>query len=229
MDKNSLAYWFPRISGLGIPVPKTVLISCNQKDIWTGEIDGLMSQLMDCASTLGYPVFMKTDLCAGKHDWKNTCYVKSASMLQNNLYRLAEFNELAGGAMGLPYNYIVLREFLNLETSFTAFPGDMPINKERRYFIRDGKVICHHPYWPKEAFEDRSESPNWETHLEFMNWETQAEIKLLTQYAETVAGVLPEFWSVDFAKAKSGTWYLIDMALGEQSYHWKGCPNAVAH
>ena len=26
-------------------------------------------------------------------------------------------------------------------------------------------------------------------------------------------------WSVDFAKGKNGLWYLIDMALAENSYH----------
>jgi len=32
-------------------------------------------------------------------------------------------------------------------------------------------------------------------------------------------------WSVDFARDRSGKWWLIDMALMAASWHWPGCPN----
>ncbi len=219
---SSLSYWFPKISKLGILVPKTIIVSCNHEDIMKAyygeqEIDmTFIEELMRAANNLKYPIFMRTDLSSGKHNWKNTCYVESIDRLIPNLFLLSEYNEIGR----FHYTSIVIREFLQLETSFSAFPGHMPINIERRYFIREGRVICHHPYWPQEAFKDYGYHD-----LTNLNMESEEEISLLTLLAEKVAAVLPEYWSVDFAKTKQNEWYLIDMAVGEHSYHWKTCEN----
>lgn len=178
--------------------------------------------LESASSQLGYPVFMRTDLCSGKHDWKETCFVPKAGDLMPHLMALCEFNELAQ-IIGLDYTSIVLREFLELETSFTAFHGEMPINKERRYFVKEGKVVCHHPYWPAEAFKGHTNDPGWEAKLADLNYESGEEISLLSGLAKKAGEALGDSWSVDFAKAKNGNWYLIDMALAESSYHWEGC------
>lgn len=223
---DRLEYWYPKLLNTGIRMPRTVIVPCQQQDIWTGEIDGLMASLKEAARQFSYPIFMKTDLCAGKHDWKNTCFVQDENQLEKNLYALAEFNEIAGGALGYPYNNIILREFLDLDTSFIAFPGDMPINKERRYFVAHGEVVCHHPYWPEEAFKNVSD-PDWRSKLAELNYEHQDEVELLTRWAQKVSCALPGYWSVDFAVTKKGLWYLIDMATGKNSYHWKGCPHGV--
>lgn len=29
--------------------------------------------------------------------------------------------------------------------------GNMPVNREFRFFVRDADVICFHPYWPDRA------------------------------------------------------------------------------
>ena len=49
------------------------------------------------------------------------------------------------------------------------------------------------------------------------------EIELLTEHAKQVAEKFKGFWSVDFCKAKDGRWILIDMAIGEDSWHPKDC------
>lgn len=228
-EMTSLAYWYPVIEKIA-PTPKTIIIPCNRFEI-IGAVEGekldrnFTSSLVSKADEIGYPLFMRTDLSSGKHDWKNTCYVKDEYSLITNLFRLAEYNELCCLA-GMPYKYIVLRQFLNLESSFKAFPGEMPINKERRYFIKDGNIICHHPYWPKEAFYGRPDSEvGWREKLDVLNHETPEEIKHLTRLAEKVGEKLKDFWSIDFAQDTFGVWYLIDMAVGEASYHWEGCPN----
>jgi hypothetical protein len=212
---SSLAYWFPLVSNLGIPVPKTVVVPSVWEELLSPEF---IAKLDAEAQKLGYPVFMRTDLSSGKHDWKNTCFVSDPTVLGSNLVFLDEYNRI--GKFG--YTSIVLREFLQLETRFVSFPGDMPINKERRYFIRDGRVVCHHPYWPQEAFYENTLFIHG-TNLDLLNHEDNHEVTLLTGYAEKVAAVLSGYWSVDFAKTKSGEWYLIDMAVGEHSYHWKPC------
>jgi hypothetical protein len=231
-EKNrltSLNFWYPKLKGLAIPMPKTIILPYERNPFDDLDYKIFERDLARAAREIGFPLFMRTDLSAGKHDWKNTCYVENFHALIKNLPRLIESNELAD-IMGLPYTSIVLREFLDLETTFKAFPGDMPINKERRYFIENGQVLCHHPYWPPNAFEDidagiQYACHGWQEKLAELNRQEDSEVILLTNYAKLVSLTLSGFWSVDFAYARNGKWYLIDMAVGEASYHWHGCPN----
>lgn len=60
---------------------------------------------------------------------------------------------------------------------------------------------------------------NWKDLLVELNRETEEEISLLTNYAEQLGRYLSGYWSIDFAKGQDGTWYFIDAALGNQSWH----------
>lgn len=91
---------------------------------------------------------------------------------------------------------------------------------ERRYFIRDGQVTEHYPYWPAMAItENNPDHVNWQELLAELNDEPKSEIEELTKQAQIIASTLPGYWSVDFAQHVDGRWFLIDMALGERS--WK--------
>jgi hypothetical protein len=234
LDKNSMLYWFPLTELTNILKPKTIII-------WTGiyplmnMLDGkplpnhIKNFILAGARELGYPLFLRTDLASGKHSWKDACYVPSEDVLFQHIFRVVEENDMAG-FLGLNYQAIVLRQFIPLEHSFTAFWGRMPVSKERRYFIRDGKVECHHPYWAEDAIatSDWPEEElikvynlpnNWRSLLTTLNHETEEEIELLTGYAEQLGKYLSGYWSLDFAKGQDGNWYFIDAALGEQSWH----------
>jgi hypothetical protein len=110
-----------------------------------------------------------------------------------------------------------------LNSGFKAFEG-MPVSKERRYFVRDGKVVCKHPYWPEDAIYGHKLPPDWKLLLAAMNLETGEEREQLNAYAVKFASVNPGFWSVDFAQDARGNWWLIDAARGEVSWHAAGCP-----
>ena len=47
----------------------------------------------------------------------------------------------------------------------------------------------------------------------------------LTELAKTVALVFSDDWSVDFAMTIQGNWYLIDMAVAQDSWHPEDCEN----
>lgn len=232
MDRNSLLYWYPLIKDLNIPVPTTVWVEI-PKDEWTAEwLDGgipdtFKDELVKKAKEVDYPLFMRTDHFSAKHSYRETCYVESEEKLIPNLYRLIEASYCAD-ILGLPINAICLREYIELDWRFHAFTG-LPIAPERRYFIRDGEVICHHPYWVEEAVEVgmkyREDRQEWRRIIRELNRETPEEVKLLTGYARRIAEVVKGYWSIDFAKAKTGRWYLIDMAKGEDSWHPSTCPN----
>ncbi|MFA5790611.1 MAG: ATP-grasp domain-containing protein [Caldisericia bacterium] len=230
MTKSSFLYWYPKIQNLGIPMPKTEIVEIPYA-VFLKYMDEPMAlapyvhEIKEKSSKIGYPLFLKTDLASGKHQWEKSCYVPSEKDLAQHIWEVVEFNFCAD-FMGLPCQALLLREFIKLDWKFKAFSG-MPVAKERRYFVRDGRVVCHHEYWIKNAIEDwhkrlpsvRVLPKNWEALLKEINTETDDEICLLTDYSERVAKVLDGYWSIDYAKAKNGIWYLIDAAEGEKSYH----------
>lgn len=230
MAKNNpscLSFWYPIISTLpGINTPKTKLFPIHFKDQLTlidqeptKESLQVIEQMKEFSKELGYPVFMKNSLFSGKHSWKNTCFVSSPDQFLPHLRHLTDFAYAVGCEESL---YWIVREIIPTKAPFTAF-NEMPVTKERRYFVKDGKVVFHHPYWIPSSIQDPS-IENWAEELEKLNHESPEEIKELVSLSETVAKALPGFWSVDFLQDVNGKWYLIDMALGNKSFCWRDYP-----
>jgi len=171
----------------------------------------------------GYPLFMRTDLSSGKHSWKRTCFVENESELKDHIFELLCDNMMSG-LVGLPFRALVFRMYIPMDTLFTAFHGDMPVNPEIRFFARDGKIECWHWYWVKDAIRHASK-PDWKELLEEAEKKfSSAELADLLKAAQTVAAEFKGYWSIDFCRAKDKTWILIDMAKGEESYHVPTCP-----
>lgn len=225
-----MLYWYPKIKDLSIPQPKTEFVLTDEH--WWDYLDGRkfskkdISTLKKAMAKMGYPVFMRTDLSSGKHAYLKSCYVGSRRDVEKNLFGLIEQNALRD----LFFSTIIIREFIYLDYRFKAF-GGLPIAIERRYFIIDGKVACHHPYWIEDAIRFYKESKQWENtlwkrSLQELNTESEIEVTILSNYAKMIAEVLDGNWSIDFAKGKDGCWWLIDMALAEESWH-PDCKNKL--
>jgi hypothetical protein len=226
MNKSSMLYWWPRIKGLPIPQPKTIIVPVSTETMaktLDGDIEGMLvfePQFRAAAEELGYPLFLRTDQMSGKHEYERTCFVPSPDELLRHIGALIEYNFIVD-MFGPGPSAIVFREFITLAACFHAFEG-LPIAPERRYFVRGGQVQCHHPYWPADAIRNPS-TRFWKSRLNRMNEEFEEEIILLSGYAETVGACLPGYWSVDFALAADGRWLLIDCAKGEESWHPNNC------
>lgn len=236
---SSLLNWWPKVKDLGIPVPRTRIVVYRRRTLQAflepsdpreyDRIHRAVLRFLLPAQDIGYPLFLRTDQASGKHDYRSACYVPAPNVMVDHIARVIEFNETAD-PLGLPYKALVFREYIPLAVRFTAFRGHLPIAPERRYFVRDGALVCHHPYWPHDALRDDAIIEScvgaWQTHLAEMNAEDPDEVELLTDYALRVSRAVPGYWSVDFALAADHRWILIDMARGEVSYHWPGCPKA---
>lgn len=152
-DESSMLVWYPRVKDL-LPCPKTVIMTLSQQQVnhlfaACYEDDpkainkSLELEIKKHAEKIGYPLFLRTDQASGKHDWDDTCYVKKEEDLMVHIRHLVAFHREADMFGGLTFKAFVFREFLHLNSGFKAFLG-MPVSKERRYFVRDGKVVCHH-------------------------------------------------------------------------------------
>jgi hypothetical protein len=222
--ETRMTWWWPKVETVDVPKPRTIIIPADSLDIlslvepeWEGDPRKMLDAVERAAEEIGYPLFLRTDLVSGKHRWKESCYVASRKHLETCLYGVIEANILAD----VNPKAVVVREYIPMKAAFTAFSGEMPVAKERRYFIRDGKVVCHHPYWPEDAirFMPGKEPEGWREKLAQFNRETPEEIGLLIKYASKLAEVLSGYWSVDFAYGHDGVWYFIDAARGELSWH----------
>lgn len=221
-DPNSMSNWYPALVETGVLTPRTVLVPIDYDTIWdfmevekTERTLAFAEALKEAAKSFSTPFFLRSSITSAKHSWKRSCFVEDASALWEHTCEIIQFH----GVVDAPLpSHFAIRELLPTSPFFHAFHGDMPITRERRYFIQDGKVVCHHPYWPEEAFlNEKVKSP-----LDALNFESDTEIATLTKLSEQVARAFPGYWSVDWLYS-GYRWYCIDMALGSSSYHWKGC------
>ncbi|MFI5296521.1 MAG: ATP-grasp domain-containing protein [Polyangiales bacterium] len=215
---NDLAFWFEKLRATGVPVPRTTIVRAEG----SAHLDPLLEELAKAAAAFGYPVFLRTGHGSGKHQWKRTCFVPNEAALRDHVFALLEWSEVVD-MLGLPTETWVVRELLPLVTTFRAFDGEMPINKERRYFIEGGRVLCHHPYWPERSIQE-PDCDGWGVKLAALNEETDDEVRALTKLSECVSKAFDGAWSLDWAQTTSGQWVAIDMAIAERSFHWDGCP-----
>lgn len=235
--RSCLSKWYPAVSRIdGIKTPITEILTTTLdlerlifEDKKPQHWDLFISTLERMAAKTGYPAFLRTGLTSDKHSWLDTCYLANKKRIEAHVFRLIEFSV----NFDLPTDTWVMREMLDIKAMFFAFNG-MPVTTERRYFIRDGKVICHHPYWPAEALDSdyaRPDEIEWKHMLEVDNaiHDHPTEAGYLKFQSERVSDRVPGFWSVDWLLASGGSkgagWYLTDMGDGHQSYHWPGCPN----
>ncbi len=232
MNKNCLSYWFPRLANIGVPVPRTEIVYVHG-DL-TSLLDGVepahwrdfIGRLESAANRIGYPCFLRTGQTSGKHNWKDTCYVNERKDLSNHVAALVEFSAMAD-FIGLPSDVWAVRELLPVNRLVTLERyGDMPLVREFRGFIRDGKVQCVHNYWPRgsvlEGTQDRGDVIDHAIQAS-TTW-TEAEEKIVRALLLhiAIAGDFSGYWSVDVLDTERG-WYVTDMALGEQSFHWTEC------
>lgn len=231
-DRNSMCHWWPLVKDLPIPMPETIIVEIGDelKQFYYDVMDlfgapegtklpdpAWMADIERAADALGYPVFMRTDECSGKHDWERTCFVATREGVRNHVFAVCGANEEAD-ILGLPYRAIVVRKYIEPAAAFTAFWGKLPIGRERRYFVRYGQVQCRHSYWPEEALSSPSVE-DWRERLRELNAQSAGEEQLLRGYAEQIAARLEGYWSVDFMCSAEPRWYFIDAALGDDSWH----------
>ena len=233
-NRTSLLWWYPKVAG-AVDMPKTIIVPIDpprdaeellfrEKEADDPPLAAYSTAIMEAGRKVGYPLFIRTDLTSGKHSM--ACYVEK----EPDIFRaVAELVETHGGLLWLnrdsPVSAIVVRPWIELDSPFRAFAG-LPISRERRYFVRDGKVVCRHPYWPEEAIQFWGEEPpGWQHQLGIISVQSETEIALLTGMAAKLSRRLPGAWSLDFARTKLGQWLFIDAALAHESWHPE-CPHA---
>lgn len=235
MNRSSATIWFPPIEK-ELPVPKTISIPYDHGR-FVGALEGeleyrdeefrdkLMEISVACGK-IGWPCFIRTDLTSAKHSGPTHYLIKSPFDVETVIMRTVEDNEMKLWPFARPSHFMI-REFLDLNHSFTAFE-DLPIAREFRLFANQNEVLCVHPYWPGEALRFREEPGSWVEELA-KHHEIPSNIEDIKAMAIRACQLIgaDHNWSVDFAQGRNGAWWLIDMAHADESYHWEGCNAAT--
>jgi hypothetical protein len=150
MIEDSMLFWYPKIKILDIPQPKTEIYEIPKnilENLCEENMQNLdMNAVKEVANRIGYPLFLRTDLASGKFFWKRSCFVEKEEDLKQHIFEVISFNQCAD-ICGLPFEALVFREYIPMKNLFTAFYGEMPVNPEIRFFVKDGEVKCWHWYW----------------------------------------------------------------------------------
>lgn len=232
--QNSITYWFPILEKIGMRVPKTIIVHTGGVQILRladGELpDNYMefhTRLADAIKRIGFPCFLRSGMTSDKHSWKNSCYITKESDLKSHLSTIID-TSICANIAGYPFDtsFWAVRELIPTTPLFHAFPGSMPITKERRVFIKNGKLLCNHTYWPDEAFSQYKNSiQDYDAklkELQFLSEDEEREMKLMAEY---IGRFFKSAWSIDFLQSIDGKWWVTDMAVATRSYHFADCKN----
>lgn len=229
-NMNCLSFWFPVLRDAGVAVPQTEIFALSPKDGWDmmRVLDGGTSAsfalavafIERCAAKLELPMFLRTGQGSGKHEWDRCCNVTGEFSVDRHVAALVEWSHSVD-MMGLPHNVWVCREMLPTNPLFRCTRyGNMPVVREWRFFIRAGLIECWHPYWPVIALEQGApDDAGWRAQIAHLSAPPPNEAHAL---AARAARLFDGYWSLDLFEA-SDSYYVTDMALGEQSYHDMPC------
>lgn len=220
----SMHYWYDKIKNI-VKTPKTIEIKvpddCNLNFLLDQQkpksFDVFLGNLSDAVKQIGTPCFLRNSFTSNKHNWDMACYLTDIEKLCFHVTNITEFSAI----IDCPNDYYYVREIIKTNPIFYAFRSGLPITKEFRLKLENGKVTHIQPYWDSKAIVEPT-IENWEEEIKKIFTLTNQEYLFLENETLKIHEALPERdWSVDWLQAENGEWYLTDMALAHRSYWWE--------
>lgn len=224
-DRNCLSWWFPRIQGAGLPVPKTRLIVTEVRLLEL--VDGktppgfarFLELLLAAINDVGYPAFLRTGQGSGKHQWEDTCFIADEQTnVGQHVANLVEWSAVVD-MMGLDDHVWAVREYLPVQPLYhcTRF-CNMPVVREWRAFVDGERVAYANPYWPEDALaQGAPDCDTWADSYDGDFAASRGTLHRVRNLASAAGVACGGRWSVDILETKAGL-YVTDMAIAERSY-----------
>jgi hypothetical protein len=177
-----------------LPESYPIIEALTPKSVWLrthGDVstDEIMRLLRPFGSA---PVIVKDFVKSRKHEWAEACFIPSASDRASVERVVRRFLELQGDDL---CEGLVFREFVNFEPLATHSKSGMPLTKEFRLFILDGKTIFWTPYWEEGDY--------------------QSETPLVERFLPVIGSVKSRFFTMDVAKRLDGDWLVVELGDGQ--------------
>lgn len=218
----------------------------NIVDRWAFEVFNL---------NIGKEYFIKTGTFSSKYDFRNAhvCGEKEVKELgeyllfiHNQAISMASFTStplIYGASTTVEW---VVREFIQDKDNAPAIYKGLPLHTEYRVFVDcdTDQVLCIVPYWDpqimKDRFTSRMDANSPHQKHDYVTFSAYEDV-MMQRYAENkeniaahiAADILPWLdltgqWSLDIMQNGDDFW-LIDMALAEQSFFYDRIPEHLRH
>lgn len=158
--------------------------------------DVSMDEVMEMLRPFGEKaVIVKDFVKSRKHEWLEACYIPSAvdhSAVERVVKR---FLELQGKELN---EGLVFREFVEFEPLTTHSKSGMPLTREYRLFVLNGKISLTIPYWEEGDYvkQDDDQLP--------LSW-----------MSEVALNVQSRFFTMDIARRVDGSWNIVELGDGQ--------------
>lgn len=246
LNPNSALYWYPRLEAaadLPVSIPETEFVEYDFMEslpLASGEPANELpwDEFVDAAEEIGYPAFLRTDQKSVKHAGPGAYRAEEPDDIPTILAVLTDFHAKSHRHPSA----LMVREFVEINALFRAFDG-LPIGREFRVFATPDEVCCDHFYWPAEAIADGRGTPTtmdreetlsdteWRDRLDDLSSIESDQRSVFHNASLRAVESLNEpdripddtAWSLDFAQDRDGDWWLIDVAIAEDSWHPDEC------
>ena len=138
------------------------------------------------------PIIIKDYVKSQKHYWDEACFIPNAADKEKVDAVITRFLELQDADLN---EGLVFREYAALEELTNHSKSGMPLTKEFRAFVKNGKVMAVYKYW------DEGDYKNVEPIIEEFN--------------EIIPEIKSNFFTMDIAKKRDGSWIIVELGDGQ--------------
>ena len=239
LNPDNMPFWLPRLAPC-FPTPKTVFFPIDfdtfvwitSDDYKPNDIERLGEQLVKAieqgfGSSVKLPLFLKGYTYSNKFVFSD-CVIDSLDPYK--IGKKALNIAYAAMCVGCAYQTgFAIREFIDPDCSLPKIYCGMPLHTEFRSFydFDKRKVLAVYPYWEKKTMLtglygfDKDVFAKYADILEGKFAGSVIEVTQLAERQLRLVEGLHGIWSIDFMKDVSGKVWLIDAAIGCQSYYYE--------
>jgi len=185
-----------------LPESYLVIEAHTPKSVWlhtTGDV--AIDEIMACLKPFGTrPVILKDFVKSQKHYWQEACFIPSASDREAVERVVKRFLDLQGDSLN---EGLVFREYIEFEPLTTHSKSGMPLTKEYRIFVLDGKPLYIVEYWEEGDY--------------------QKSLPPIDEFRDVMQNVKSRFFTMDVAKRKDGDWMIVELGDAQVA----GLPESV--
>jgi hypothetical protein len=164
------------------------------RSVWlSGDLS--IDRILEALTPFGdAPLIVKDFVKSRKHEWREACFIPSASDRQVVTRVVTRFLELQEDDFN---EGLVFREFVEFEPVGVHPQSGMPLTEEYRVFWLDGTPIFWAPYWAEGNYGV-----------------LQPPIE---QFSGVAATVRSRFFTMDLAKRRDGQWMIVELGDAQVS------------
>ncbi|MFB8372252.1 ATP-grasp domain-containing protein [Paenibacillus taichungensis] len=138
------------------------------------------------------PIIVKDYVKSRKHEWMEACYIPDAADEEHLKQIVHNFVTLQGEELNVG---LVFREYVQLEFLSYHDQSGMPLSREMRVFMMDGKPAYISNYW-----DDGQDEAFKEAFISFL---------------DIAQSIQSRFFTMDFAKMEGGSWIILELGDGQ--------------